>query len=74
MNLLSTKEVSKRLGVTVTRVQAMISSGRLPASKIGRDYIIREEDLSFVANRKAGRPRRSHKKSASKHNQIKSEK
>jgi excisionase family DNA binding protein len=62
MNLLTTKEVSKRLGVTVTRVQAMISSGRLPAAKIGRDYIIQEADLKLVADRKPGRPPQADKK------------
>jgi excisionase family DNA binding protein len=58
MNLLTTKEVSARLGVTIQRVQAMIRDGRLPASKLGRDYVIKEQDLRLVANRKPGRPRK----------------
>lgn len=56
MNLLTTKEVSDRLGVTVNRVQAMIRAGRLPAEKFGRDYLVQESDLALVANRKPGRP------------------
>jgi excisionase family DNA binding protein len=58
MNLLTTKEVSARLGVTIQRVQAMIRDGRLPASKFGRDYVIKEQDLKLVADRKPGRPRK----------------
>jgi excisionase family DNA binding protein len=58
MNLLTTKEVSARLGVTIQRVQAMIRDGRLPASKHGRDYVIKEQDLKLVADRKPGRPRK----------------
>ncbi len=38
------------------RVQAMIRDGRLPAEKLGRDYVIREQDLKLVADRKPGRP------------------
>jgi excisionase family DNA binding protein len=56
MNLLTTRDAATRLGVTVTRVQAMIIAGRLPAEKLGRDYVIREADLKFVADRKPGRP------------------
>lgn len=56
MKLLTTSEVAERLGVTMKRVQAMIRDERLPAEKMGRDYVIREEDLKLVADRKPGRP------------------
>ncbi len=56
MKLLSTPEVAERLGVTVARVQTFIWEGRLPAQKVGRDYVIQEEDLKLVQNRKTGRP------------------
>ena len=56
MKLLSTPEVAERLGVTVSRIQALIWAGRLPAQKIGRDYVIFEEDLGLVKDRKPGRP------------------
>ena len=56
MDLLTTKETAERLGVSVKRVQAMIRSGRLPAQKVGRDYLIRKEDLKLVADRRPGRP------------------
>ena len=57
MKLLTTPQVAAKLGVTVARVQALIWSGRLPAEKVGRDYIVKEEDLKLVSNRKPGRPR-----------------
>ena len=56
MKLLSTPQVAERLGVTVARVQALIWAGRLPAQKVGRDYVIQEEDLKLVKDRKPGRP------------------
>jgi excisionase family DNA binding protein len=54
--LLSTNEVAQKLGVTAIRVRALIRVGRLPAQKIGRDYIIKASDLKLVENRKPGRP------------------
>jgi excisionase family DNA binding protein len=56
MSLLTTREVAERLGVTMKRVQAMIRDDRLPAEKMGRDYVVREADLKLVENRKPGRP------------------
>lgn len=56
MNLLTTKQVAERLGVTSKRVQAMIRDERLPAQKFGRDYMIKESDLKLVEDRKPGRP------------------
>jgi excisionase family DNA binding protein len=56
MKLLTTSEAAKRLGVHVTRVRALITAQRLPAQKLGRDYVIREADLKLVEDRKPGRP------------------
>lgn len=55
--LLSTKEVSEKLGVSVGRVRQMVADGQLPATKIGRDNFIKETDLKLVKDRKVGRPR-----------------
>ena len=55
MKLLTTPEVAKKLGVTVSRVQALINEHRLPAQKLGRDFMVREEDLILVSARQAGR-------------------
>ncbi len=62
MDLLSTKEVAERLGVSVQRVQALVKAGRLPAQMIGGTYIIKESDLKLVEDRKPGRPRKQAKK------------
>jgi excisionase family DNA binding protein len=57
MKLLSTKQVAEKLGVSLRRVQAMITAGKLPAEKLGRDYFVREEDLKLVTvYGRAGRP------------------
>ena len=62
MELLTTKEVAEKLGVSMRMVQLLIQSGRLPAQKFGRDYMIKEKDLKLVGNRKVGRPRKSDKR------------
>lgn len=56
MSLISTKEAAEKLGISVLRVQQLIWQKRLPAQKIGRDYVIKESDLKLVADRKPGRP------------------
>ncbi|MFP5264820.1 MAG: excisionase family DNA-binding protein [Blastocatellia bacterium] len=58
MNLITTSEAAERLGVTIRRIQALITDGRLPAQKVGRDYLIKDEDLKLVTDRKPGRPRK----------------
>lgn len=59
--MLTTKDAAARLGVTPRRVSALIAAGRLPAMKMGRDWLIAESDLALVAERKpgnhTGRPR-----------------
>ncbi len=55
--LLTTKEVSEKLGVSVGRVRQMVADGQLPATKIGRDNFIKETDLKLVKDRRVGRPK-----------------
>ncbi len=55
-DLISTKEASAKLNVSIRRVQALIASGKLPAKKIGRDFVILESDLELVKDRQTGRP------------------
>jgi excisionase family DNA binding protein len=62
MKMLTTSEVADKLGVTVQRVHQLINEGRLPAQKVGRDYIINDDDLKLVENRpKVGRPAKNKK-------------
>jgi excisionase family DNA binding protein len=59
MKLLSTSEAASKLGVTERRVRSMITEGKLPAHKLGRDYAIEEQLLKTVpVYGKRGRPSR----------------
>ncbi|HEX7176783.1 MAG TPA: helix-turn-helix domain-containing protein [Pyrinomonadaceae bacterium] len=62
MEFLTTKQVAERLGITPRRVQALVTAGRLPATKFGRDYLIKEKDLKLVEERKVGRPKKTEQK------------
>jgi excisionase family DNA binding protein len=61
MKTLTTKEAAERLGVTVRRINDLITSGRLPASRFGRAYMIKDSDLKLVEKRQPGRPRKTKK-------------
>jgi excisionase family DNA binding protein len=54
--MFNTIKAAKALGVSPRRVLALIKSGRLPAQKLGRDWIIKSSDLKLVSIRKPGRP------------------
>jgi excisionase family DNA binding protein len=54
---MTTTEAASALGVNRSRVRQLILGGRLPATKIGRDWIIRRGDLALVKDRKPGRPK-----------------
>ncbi len=57
MNLLSIKEAAEKLGVSARRVNQLIGEKKLPAQKIGSQYVINEKDLSKVTiHGKPGRP------------------
>jgi excisionase family DNA binding protein len=53
---LTTEEAATRLGITATRVRAMIAAGQLPAERFGPVYVIQASDLRLVEGRKTGRP------------------
>jgi excisionase family DNA binding protein len=57
-SLLSVSETAEQLGVDRSRVLVLISTGRLPASRVGRDWFIGITDLSRFqhAHRRPGRP------------------
>jgi excisionase family DNA binding protein len=62
--LLSTTEAAERLGLTVRAIQKMIEGGRLPARKVGRDYVIDPSALENVPKQAAGRPPKAKAESA----------
>jgi excisionase family DNA binding protein len=57
MNRITAADAARKLGVTRTRVNQLIRSGRLPAEKVGMQYLIKPADLAKVKDRKPGRPR-----------------
>ena len=61
MKIITTVEAARRLGVTPSRVRALIEAKRLKAFKYGREWLIDPKDLEAVKNRKVGRPRKSRK-------------
>ena len=71
---LTTQEAAERLGISAIRVRQLIGAGRLPAEKFGRDYMIKEEDLELVADRKPGRPPKARTEPDSKASKKKGEK
>ena len=59
MKHLTTEQAARRLGVQAQAIRAAIARGRLPALKMGRDWLVLESDLDAYATRKPGRPRKS---------------
>lgn len=51
MKLLTTEEVAEILKVDVESVRRFISSGRITAFKVGREWRIKEEDLKVFIER-----------------------
>jgi excisionase family DNA binding protein len=66
MGLITTAQAAERLGISVRRVQELINSKRLPAQQFGRTYVVNEEDLKLVENRKVGRPPKAKVETVSK--------
>lgn len=56
--LLTVDQAATELGVSARRVRALITDERLPAEKVGRDWLIKPGDLAKVKERKPGRPRK----------------
>lgn len=56
MEILNTAGAAEKLKISAIRVRQLIREGRLPAQKVGRDYIIEEKDLDLVSDRQTGRP------------------
>ena len=56
--ILTTKQVAEILGISRRGVHSLIRRGRLPAEKLGRDWIIRSNDLKQYqkTRRGPGRP------------------
>jgi excisionase family DNA binding protein len=55
MAQITTNEAALRLGIDRSRIHQLLRAGRLPAVKVGRDWLIDEADLDLVRDRKPGR-------------------
>lgn len=55
--MITTAQAATILQVSRSRVLKLIEAGRLPAEKLGRDWLIRLDDLELVKVRRPGRPR-----------------
>jgi excisionase family DNA binding protein len=53
---LTTKEAAEKLSVSEGRIRQFVAEGRLPAIKVGQTNLVKESDLSLIADRKTGRP------------------
>lgn len=64
MTLLTTTQAAAQLGISVRGVQALIASGTLRATRLGRDWAIRPADVERARGRPGrGRPRKPSKPS-----------
>lgn len=64
MKLLTTKEAAEKLGVSVRRIRALITEGKLQAHQLGREYAIEESALASVKTYgKSGRPAKNNNQS-----------
>ena len=57
--IIKTEAAADRMGVTPDAVVKWIKKGQLPAVKVGRDWLIEENDLQKVVDRPGpGRPKK----------------
>ena len=56
--MITTAQAATILQVSRSRILKLIAAKRLPAKKLGRDWLIRLEDLELVKVRCPGRPRK----------------
>jgi len=55
--MITTAQAATILRVSRSRILKLINAKRLPAEKLGRDWLIRPDDLELVKVRRPGRPR-----------------
>lgn len=57
LDWLTTRQAAEELGITRRRVQALIDQERLPAQRVGRDWLVNRQDLELVRERPVIRKR-----------------
>jgi len=53
---LTVSEAAQELGLSIYRIHDYIQDKRLPAEKLGSQYVIKRGDLDLIRIRKVGRP------------------
>jgi excisionase family DNA binding protein len=61
MNLLTIREAAFQLGISRRGMQKLCERGRVKHERIGRQIVIRQQDLDKIGERKPGRPRKAAK-------------
>jgi excisionase family DNA binding protein len=54
--LLTTREAGHRLGLKSVTIRKYISQGRLSATRLGRDWLVKIEDLDALIRNPVGNP------------------
>jgi excisionase family DNA binding protein len=62
LRMLTVAETAELLGVSVERVRQFCYQGRL-GHKVGRDWVITEEELAALERKPVGRPKKDNAKS-----------
>jgi excisionase family DNA binding protein len=56
MKLLTATEAARALGISKQRICYLLAAGRLPATRFGQAWMIRERDLAAFVRLPRGRP------------------
>lgn len=55
-DLLTVSEAAQELGLSIYRIHDFIQEKRLPAEKLGKQYVIKRSDLALIKIKSVGRP------------------
>jgi hypothetical protein len=62
--MLTTKQFSERVGLTIQRIQQLIKIELIQAEKVGRDYLIAEKYVDIINSRPERRGNYDRRKAA----------
>jgi excisionase family DNA binding protein len=57
VNLLSVLEAARRLDMDTSQLRLMLRKGKIPGTKLGRDWLIKESDVLAFKKNPVGRPK-----------------
>jgi len=65
-NIFTVKQLTEILRLSDRRIRSLVKSGRLPAKKVGGQWLINKTDLDQLEIYKPGRPKKNEKKKVPK--------